>query len=115
MTFTHKRRTLGSSSSRSLFARRSLSALACAGMLSAFAAGVSVLAATAQPAMSQSRSFTPDPVSDERAAAAKVAPPQEAAKKLPMETGYYDRFGLPRGKTVRVNGTLVTTAPPAQP
>lgn len=65
-------------------------------------------------AMAQSRTFTQDPVADEMAAqAAKTQAPTESSKKLPMEAGYYDRFGLPRAKTVRVNGTLVTAAPPA--
>lgn len=73
---------------------------------------------SAAPAMAQSRTFTQDPVADEMAAQAAAAnnpAPAAASKKLPMETGYYDRFGLPRAKTVRINGTIVTTAPPAPP
>lgn len=72
------------------------------------------IAMNASSAMAQSRTFTQDPVADEMAAqAAQAQAPAASNKKLPMETGYYDRFGLPRAKTVRVNGTLVTTAPPA--
>lgn len=91
------------------------SAMKSARIAGLFGMALSVAISMNASAMAQSRTFTQDPVADEMAAQAAQAqtPAPTASKKLPMETGYYDRFGLPRAKTVRVNGTLVTTAPPA--